>query len=101
MFHAIEKNGAETDYNSFCPTSAEVFCYADKGKVRAQGVKAEISGAVLERLQLFGGYTYTQTQSLNTLDSSKEGGVSNTDVPRHMLRVWGDYPYSINVTTTP
>ena len=31
-------------------------------------------GELLERLQLFGGYTYTQTKSLKNIDSKVEGG---------------------------
>ncbi|MEG8234702.1 TonB-dependent siderophore receptor [Pseudomonas orientalis] len=91
LFRAIEKNGAETDFLSFCPTSADGYCYTDTGKVRAQGIEAEVSGQLLERLQVSGGYTYTQTKSLKNIDSSLEGGASNTYVPRHMLRMWGDY----------
>ena len=91
LFRAIEKNGAESDYTTMCPTSADGYCYTDTGKVRAQGVETEISGELLERLQLFGGYTYTQTKSLKNIDSKVEGGSSNTYVPRHMLRLWGDY----------
>ena len=91
LFRAVEKNGAESDYTTQCATSVDGYCYTDKGKVRAQGVEAEISGEVLERMQLFGGYTYTQTKALNNIDVAKEGGVSNTYVPRHMLRLWGDY----------
>ncbi|MCQ3825400.1 TonB-dependent receptor, partial [Streptococcus agalactiae] len=85
LFRAIEKNAAESDYIAQCPTSADGYCYTDTGKVRAQGVEVEISGEVLERLQLFGGYTYTQTESLKNIDSAVEGGTSNTYVPRHML----------------
>lgn len=91
LFRAIEKNGAETDYASFCATSADGYCYTDTARVRAQGVEAEVSGELLERLQVSGGYTYTQTKSLKTIDSALEGGSSNTYVPKHMLRVWGDY----------
>jgi len=91
LFRAIEKNGAETDYASFCATSADGLCYTDTARVRAQGVEAEVSGELLERLQVSGGYTYTQTKSLKNIDSALEGGSSNTYVPKHMLRVWGDY----------
>ena len=91
LFRALEKNGAETDFTRLCSTSADGFCYTDTGKVRAQGVEAEVSGELLERLQVFGGYTYTQTKALKTIDSKIEGGSSNTYVPRHMLRLWGDY----------
>ncbi|WP_455911300.1 TonB-dependent siderophore receptor [Pseudomonas putida] len=91
LFRAVQKNTAETDYLSVCPTSSDGYCYSDTGKTRAQGVEAEVSGELLERLQVFGGYTYTQTKSLKNIDSAVEGGVSNSYVPRHMLRMWGDY----------
>lgn len=87
----MQKNTAETDYLSVCPTSSDGYCYSDTGKTRAQGVEAEVSGELLERLQVFGGYTYTQTKTLKNIDSAVEGGVSNSYVPRHMLRMWGDY----------
>lgn len=91
LFRAIEKNAAETDYIAHCGTSADGFCYSDTGKVRAQGVEAEISGELLERLQVFGGYTYTQIKTLNNIDSQAEGRASTSYVPRHMFRLWGDY----------
>lgn len=91
LFRAVQKNTAETDYLSVCPTSSDGYCYSDTGKTRAQGVEAEVSGELLERLQVFGGYTFTQTKTLKNIDSAVEGGVSNSYVPRHMLRMWGDY----------
>ncbi|WP_455918039.1 TonB-dependent siderophore receptor [Pseudomonas cerasi] len=91
LFRAEQKNTAETDYLSVCPTSSDGYCYSDTGKTRAQGIEAEVSGELLERLQVFGGYTYTQTKTLKNIDSAVEGGVSNSYVPRHMLRMWGDY----------
>lgn len=91
LFRAIEKNAAQTDFITRCGSSSDGYCYTDTGKVRAQGVEAELSGELLERLQVFGGYTYTQTKNLKNIDSAAEGAVSNTYVPRHMLRLWGDY----------
>ncbi|MFO2466442.1 TonB-dependent receptor [Pseudomonas sp. 15FMM2] len=91
LFRAIEKNAAETDFTTRCGTSADGYCYTDGGKVRAQGVEAEISGELLERLQVFGGYTYTQTKHLKNINSDNVGAVSNSYVPRHMFRLWSDY----------
>lgn len=91
VFRAIEKNAAQTDFMTRCGSSSDGYCYTDTSKVRAQGVEAELSGELLERLQVFGGYTYTQTKNLKNIDSTAEGAVSNTYVPRHMLRLWGDY----------
>jgi outer membrane receptor for ferric coprogen and ferric-rhodotorulic acid len=54
-------------------------------------VEAEVSGEVIDRLQILAGYTYTQTKTLDDIDGANEGGVFNSYVPRHMLRVWADY----------
>jgi outer membrane receptor for ferric coprogen and ferric-rhodotorulic acid len=68
------------------------YCSTASGKVRSQGVDAEISGEVLTNLQLFAGYTYNTTKYLE--DPVSEGKVFSTWTPKHMLRVWGDYQFS-------
>ncbi|MGH8485957.1 MAG: TonB-dependent siderophore receptor, partial [Pseudomonas sp.] len=93
LFRTIQKDQAQTDFNSSCPSS-DGYCYVNSGKVRAQGFEAEISGEVIERLQLLAGYTYTQTKTLDDLDSSLNGAAFNSYVPRHVLRLWGDYALS-------
>ncbi|MBC3207451.1 TonB-dependent siderophore receptor [Pseudomonas sp. SWRI111] len=70
------------------------YCSTAAGKVRSQGIEAEISGEVLTGLQLFAGYTYNTTQYLD--DPANEGKVFSTWTPKHMLRVWGDYQWSGN-----
>jgi outer membrane receptor for ferric coprogen and ferric-rhodotorulic acid len=93
LFRTIQKDQAQTDYLSSC-ASFDGYCYANAGKVRAQGFEAEVSGEVIERLQLLAGYTFTQTRTLDDLDSSKNGAAFNSYVPKHLLRVWGDYSLS-------
>lgn len=92
LFRTIENHRAETDYNEACP-SGDGYCYTDSGKVRAQGFEAEISGSPIERLQLLAGYTYTQTKYLNTIEDTDPTELTFTSsfIPRHMLKVWGDY----------
>ncbi|OAI86140.1 TonB-dependent siderophore receptor [Pseudomonas putida] len=93
LFRTIEEHRAETDYVGTCMGSGDQYCYTDNGKVRAQGFEAEISGSPVERLQVLAGYTYTQTKflkSINEVDSN-DLTFSSSFVPRHMLRVWGDY----------
>lgn len=90
LFRTIQKDQAQTDYNSSCPSS-DGYCYVNAGRVRAQGFEAEISGEVTERLQLLAGYTYTQTKTLDDIDSSLNGAAFNSYVPRHVLRMWGEY----------
>ena len=69
-----------------------VNCSAASGKVRSQGIEAEISGEVMDNLQLFAGYTYNTTKYLK--DPSNEGSVFSTWTPKHMLRVWGNYQFT-------
>ena len=90
LFRTLQKDQAQTDFNSSCPSS-DGYCYVNAGKVRAQGFEAEISGEVIERLQLLAGYTYTQTKTLDDIDTSLNGAAFNSYVPRHVLRMWGDY----------
>ena len=90
LFRTIQKDQAQTDYNSSCPSS-DGYCYVNAGKVRAQGFEAEISGEVIERLQLLAGYTYTQTKTLDDIDTTLNGAAFNSYVPRHVLRMWGEY----------
>ncbi|MCE1117304.1 MULTISPECIES: TonB-dependent siderophore receptor [Pseudomonas] len=90
LFRTIQKDQAQTDYNLSCPSS-DGYCYVNAGRVRAQGFEAEISGEVTERLQLLAGYTYTQTKTLDDIDSSLNGAAFNSYVPRHVLRMWGEY----------
>jgi outer membrane receptor for ferric coprogen and ferric-rhodotorulic acid len=68
------------------------YCSTAAGKVRSQGIDAEISGEVLTGLQLFAGYTYNTTKYLK--DPDNEGKVFSTWTPKHMLRVWSDYQFS-------
>ncbi|WP_323614249.1 TonB-dependent siderophore receptor [Pseudomonas putida] len=93
LFRTIQKDQAQTDYNSSCPSS-DGYCYVNAGRVRAQGFEAELSGEIIERLQLLAGYTYTQTKTLDDIDSSLNGAAFNSYVPRHVLRLWGEYTLS-------
>ncbi|MGZ0784604.1 TonB-dependent siderophore receptor [Pseudomonas saponiphila] len=86
LFRTIQEDAQQDD--PACPDST---CSLNSGKVRAQGFEAELSGEVIERLQVLAGYTYTQTKTLEDADSSKNGQSFNSYVPRHLLRVWGDY----------
>ena len=68
------------------------YCSTASGKVRSQGLDAEISGEVIDNLQLFAGYTYNTTKYLN--DPDNEGKIFSWWTPKHMLRVWGNYQLS-------
>ncbi|TBV12391.1 TonB-dependent siderophore receptor [Stutzerimonas kirkiae] len=89
LFRTIQKDAAQDD-----PRCADGSCSLNSGKVRAQGFEAEISGEVIERLQLLAGYIYSQTKVLEDTDATQDGAVYNSYVPRHLLRVWADYRLS-------
>ena len=92
LFRTVEEHRAEANYDSTCIGSSDGYCYTDVGKVRAQGFEAEVSGEVLDRLQLLAGYTYTQTRYLDSANSNpQEPTFSTTYFPRHLFRAWSDY----------
>ncbi|WP_246165029.1 TonB-dependent siderophore receptor [Pigmentiphaga aceris] len=88
LFRYEHRDRAVPDYasgmicnNAYCSTAA--------GKVRSQGVEAEVSGEVLRGLQLFAGYTYNTSKFLD--DPVNEGRVFSTWTPRHLVKLWADY----------
>lgn len=92
LFRTVEEHRAEANYSTSCPGSSDGFCYSDVGKVRAQGFEAEISGELVDRLQLLAGYTYTQTKYLESANlDPQEPTFSVTYFPRHLFRAWADY----------
>jgi outer membrane receptor for ferric coprogen and ferric-rhodotorulic acid len=74
------------------PSCVGLNCSEAAGKVRSQGIEAEISGEVIDNLQLFAGYTYNTTKYLE--DPNNEGSIFSTWTPKHMLRVWGNYQFT-------
>ncbi|SFH12267.1 TonB-dependent receptor [Pseudomonas sp. NFACC45] len=89
IFRYDHENRAINDGGSGCGGSG---CSVASGKVRSQGIDAEISGEVIDNLQLFAGYTYNTTKYLE--DPDNEGSVFSTWTPKHMLRVWGNYQFT-------
>ncbi|WP_157982100.1 TonB-dependent siderophore receptor [Oceanicella sp. SM1341] len=65
--------------------------YVAQGKVRARGIELEASGEILPGWQVFGGYTWTDTEYLN---GESEGQDFSTYTPENMLRVWTKYSFS-------
>ena len=88
LFQIDQENRAVYNSGANCDD-----CYVAGGKVRTQGFDAEVSGEVLDGLQLFAGYTYTHTEYRNDPndDVSAAGAAFNTYTPRHLLRFWADY----------
>ncbi|WP_252088668.1 TonB-dependent receptor [Pseudomonas sp. MWU13-3659] len=88
VFRYDQENRAVTDTASGFACDGW-YCSTAAGKVRSQGIEAEISGEVLSGLQLFAGYTYNTTKFID--DPENEGRVFSQWTPKHMLRTWADY----------
>ncbi|MBW3508560.1 TonB-dependent receptor [Janthinobacterium sp. NKUCC06_STL] len=88
VFRYDHKNRSVTDYAADLACDGQ-YCSRASGKVRSQGMEAEVSGEVARGLQLSAGYAYTTTTYLN--DPDNQGKVFSTWTPKHMLRVWSSY----------
>lgn len=88
LFRYINKNRAVQDIESGLICDAN-YCSRASGKVRSQGVEAEIGGKITSRLNLSTGYTYNTTKFLE--DPVSQGMIFNPQVPKHLLRTWADY----------
>lgn len=63
------------------------------GRVRSQGVEAEISGRVLPRLDITAGYAYTSTKHRDGLPGTV-GQSFDTTYPRHQFSLWTRYRFA-------
>lgn len=88
IFRYDHKNRAVTDVASGYACDGG-YCSTASGKVRSQGVEAEISGEVARDLQVIVGYTYNTTEFLS--DPVNQGKVFSTWTPKHMVRAWASY----------
>ncbi|MDR5172355.1 TonB-dependent siderophore receptor [Methylobacillus flagellatus] len=90
LFRYDHENRAVTDYASGFACSGS-YCSIASGKVRSEGVEAEVSGEVAAGLQLSAGYTFNTTKFIN--DPINEGRVFSQWTPKHMLRIWANYQF--------
>ena len=88
VFRYDHKDRAVTDYAAGFACDGW-YCSRASGKVRSQGLEAEVSGEVARGLQLSAGYAYTTTTYLD--DPDTKGEVFSTWTPKHMLRLWSSY----------
>ena len=89
LFRAEQKNRAQEDFSTSPTCRSDYYCYTDTGRVRSQGLDAELSGEVMPRWNLFTGYTFNQTKYLK--DVTSQGQSFNSYTPRHLLRLWTTY----------
>jgi iron complex outermembrane receptor protein/outer membrane receptor for ferric coprogen and ferric-rhodotorulic acid len=88
VFRYENKDRAVTDYAAGFACDGW-YCSRAAGKVRSQGLEAEVGGEVAKGLQLSAGYAYTATSYLD--DPDDKGKVFSTWTPKHMLRLWSGY----------
>lgn len=88
VFRYDHKNRAVNDVESGMVCNGW-YCSTASGKVRSQGVEAEVSGEVARNLQVMAGYTFNTTKFLS--DPTNQGKVFSTWTPKHLLRVQAAY----------
>ena len=88
VFRYENKDRAVTDYAAGFACDGW-YCSRAAGKVRSQGLEAEVGGEVAQGLQLSAGYAYTATTYVE--DPDNKGKVFSTWTPKHMLRLWSGY----------
>lgn len=86
LYRIIQKNNAVEDMDC----QASEYCYSASGKVRSQGVEAELSGQVADGLQLFAGYTLTNSKYLEGEEGTK-GRTYSLYTPQHMVKLYTTY----------
>ncbi|CAB5691297.1 Fe(III)-pyochelin receptor [Delftia tsuruhatensis] len=89
LYRVNQNHRAQEDLSTSPTCRDGYYCYTDTGKVRSQGLDAEISGELTRGWKLFAGYTYNSNKYAQ--DISSEGKSFNTYTPRHLLRVWSTY----------
>jgi len=89
IFQIDQQNRAALlDDQAQCARSGDgVYCYEAAGKVRSQGIDLELIGALTPDWQVGAGYTFAQAKYRKDADSSKEGRLFDTDLPRHMFKL--------------
>lgn len=101
LFRTLESNRSQTDPNNPSPCAGSPTngaCFIAEGKVRSQGLDAELSGALTSNLQLAAGYTYNETKYLidrtaTGAASASQGQPLSTFTPKHILRLWTNYQF--------
>ncbi|MEE1865791.1 TonB-dependent siderophore receptor [Pseudomonas auratipiscis] len=88
LFRYDQENRAMLDRNGDMDCDGW-YCSKASGKVRSQGLEAQISGEVLNGLQMMAGYVYNTTKYLE--DADYKGKVFSTWTPKHQLKLWGEY----------
>lgn len=66
-------------------------CYVPSGVIQSRGFEAEVTGEVLDGLQLYAGYTLNLLNYKDEEPATAANITANTDTPKHILRTWANY----------
>lgn len=99
VFRILEENRSQSDPRNPSPCSGSPTggaCFVAEGKVRSQGLDAELTGQLAPGLDLSAGYTWNQTKYLRDrtatgLPSANESQPLSTFTPRHLARIWANW----------
>ena len=101
LFRTVEDGRALQVQASPCPGSPVTgACFVTEARVRSQGLDTELSGELLPRWQVAGGYTFNQTRYLRDTAANTDQPLSSF-TPRHMFKLWTSYqlPGTLNAWT--
>ncbi|MBY6310574.1 TonB-dependent siderophore receptor [Alcaligenes faecalis] len=90
-FRIEETNRAQTDLDGPkpCPYTTSDYCSIAAGKVRSEGIEAELTGELAPGWNLTAGYTYNTTKYVK--DAANQGKPFNTRTPEHMFKLFTSY----------
>lgn len=84
----VDQGAADPAYEAVTdPTTGTSCCYIQQGEIAVEGLDLEMSGQVLPDWQVFGGYTFTQTDYAGT----PTGYTTLGRTPKHQLKIWSTY----------
>lgn len=90
LYRIIQSNRAVSEVDSSVCADPSSGCARAEGKVRSQGVEAEIAGKLAEGWQVAAGYTLTNSKYLEASESNKAAGYSPR-TPQHMFKLYSSY----------
>lgn len=94
-YRVVERNKALEDQNlaPICGRTGTSTCYNAAGKVRSQGIEAEMIGRLLPGWDINASYTYNDNVVLKD-DSGLQGKAYSPNSPRHLFKLWTHYRFA-------
>lgn len=95
-YRVIERNKAIEDgsLDPICGRTGTSVCYRAAGKVRSQGMEAEMIGRILPGWDINASYTYNDNVILKDSSSSLEGLAYAPNSPKHLFKLWTHYRFA-------